>query len=97
MTSELLAVIEYFEKEKGIDRETMVEALQNALLTASKKSVGPARELRIDIDPEKGTIKAIAKLVAVEEVTKPFDEIQLADRAADPAWMLSSAMRSMSR
>lgn len=78
MTSELLAVIEYFEKEKGIDRETMVEALQNALLTASKKSVGPARELRIDIDPEKGTIKAITKLVAVEEVKKPFDEIQLA-------------------
>lgn len=78
MTSELLAVIEYFEKEKGIDRETMVEALQNALLTASKKSVGPARELRIDIDPEKGSIKAMAKLIAVEEVTKPFDEIQLA-------------------
>ena len=70
MTSELLAVIEYFEKEKGIDRETMVEALQNALLTASKKSVGPARELRIDIDPEKGTIKAMAKLVAVEEATR---------------------------
>ncbi|MGI9241172.1 MAG: transcription termination/antitermination protein NusA, partial [Verrucomicrobiales bacterium] len=78
MTSELLAVIEYFEKEKGIDRETMVEALQNALLTASKKSVGPARELRIDIDPERGTIKAMAKLVAVEEVEKPFDELQLA-------------------
>ena len=78
MTSELLAVIEYFEKEKGIDRETMVEALQNALLTASKKSVGPARELRMDIDPEKGTIKAIAKLIAVEEVTKKFDEIPLA-------------------
>ena len=78
MTSELLAVIEYFEKEKGIDRETMVDALQNALLTASKKSVGPARELRMEIDPEKGTIKAIAKLIAVEEVTKKFDEIPIA-------------------
>jgi len=78
MTSELLAVIEYFEKEKGIDRATMVGALQSALLTASKKSVGPARELRIDIDPEKGSIKAIAKLFAVETVTKPFDEILIA-------------------
>ncbi|MFT5109677.1 MAG: N utilization substance protein A [Pseudoalteromonas tetraodonis] len=78
MTSELLAVIEYFEKEKGIDRETMVEALENALLTASKKSVGPARELRMTIDPEKGSIKAIAKLIAVEEVTRKFDEIPLA-------------------
>jgi len=75
MTSELLAVIEYFEKEKGIDRPTMIEALENALLTASKKSIGPARELRMEIDPEKGSITAIAKLIAVEEVTKKFDEI----------------------
>ncbi len=77
MTSELLAVFEYFEKEKGIDRATMVEALSGALLSASKKSVGPARELRIDIDPERGSIKAIAKLVAVEEVTERWEQIAL--------------------
>ena len=77
MTSELLAVFEYFEKEKGIDRETMVDALQNALLSASKKSVGPARELRIDINPDKGSIKAIATLIVVEEVKLPFEELQL--------------------
>jgi N utilization substance protein A len=78
MTSELLAVFEYFEKEKGIDRETMVDALSNALLSASKKSIGPARELRIDIDPEKGTIKAIATLVVAETVSSPYEELALA-------------------
>ena len=67
MTNELLALFEYYEKEKGINRETMVEALENALLSASKKSIGPARELFIQVDPEKGTIKAFAKLVVVEE------------------------------
>lgn len=77
MTSELLAVIEYFEKEKGIDRATMVEALESALLSASKRSVGPARNLRIKIDPEKGAIKAFAELVAVEEVKLPFEQIDL--------------------
>ncbi len=77
MTSELLAVFEYFEKEKGIPRDTMVEALSNALLSASRKSVGPARELRIDIDPEKGAIKAIATLIVAEEVESPYEEIQL--------------------
>ena len=77
MQNELLAVFEYFEKEKGIARETMVEALSSALLTASKKSVGPARELRIDIDPEKGTIKAMAKLIVAENVESPFEEIAL--------------------
>ncbi len=77
MISELKALFEYYEKEKGIDREKMVEALSSALLAASKRSIGPARELRIDIDPDKGSIKAWAKLVVTETVTNPFEEISL--------------------
>ena len=78
MTSELIALFDYYEREKGINRSKLVEAISGALLTASKKSVGPARELRVDIDPVKGNIKLIAKLVAVETVTQPYDEISLA-------------------
>ena len=77
MTSELIALFDYYEREKGINRSKLVEAISGALLTASKKSVGPARELRVDIDPVKGNIKLIAKLVAVETVTQPYDEISL--------------------
>ncbi|MDB4673265.1 transcription termination factor NusA [Verrucomicrobiales bacterium] len=77
MTNDLLAIIEYYEKEKGIERSVMVEALEGALLSASKKSIGPARELRIEIDPNKGKIRALATLVVVEEVDEPFDEIAL--------------------
>ncbi len=78
MTNELVALFDYYEKEKGIDRMTMVEALSGALLSASKKSIGPARELRIDIDPDKGVIKAIARLLVVDKVSAPYDEINLA-------------------
>lgn len=78
MISELKALFDYYEKEKGIDRQKMVEALSQALLAASKKSIGPARELRIDIDPEKGTIKAWAKLLAVETVSNPWEELPIA-------------------
>ena len=77
MISELKALFEYYEKEKGIDRNKMVEALSQALLAASKKSIGPARELRIDIDPDKGTIKAWAKLIAVEKVENPWEQLAL--------------------
>ncbi len=77
MISELKALFDYYEKEKGIDRDKMVEALQQALLAASKKSIGPARELRIVIDPDKGTIKAWARLVAVETVSNPWEEIPI--------------------
>lgn len=78
MISELKALFDYYEKEKGIDRDKMVEALSQALLAASKKSIGPARELRIDIDPDKGTIKAWAKLLAVETVSNPWEELPIA-------------------
>jgi N utilization substance protein A len=78
MISELKTLFDYYEKEKGIDREKMVEALSQALLAASKKSIGPARELRIDIDPDKGTIKAFAKLLAVETVSNPWEELSIA-------------------
>ena len=77
MISELKSLFEYYEKEKGIDRMKMVEALSQALLAASKKSIGPARELRIDIDPDKGSIRAFARLVTVEKVSNPFEEIGL--------------------
>lgn len=77
MTNELLALFEYYEKEKDLSRATMVEVIESALLSASKKSIGPARELRISVDPDKGKIKAIATLVVVENVTAPYDEIAL--------------------
>ena len=77
MTSEIQVLFEYYEKEKGIARETMVEALSTALLSAARKSVGPARELRVDVDPEKGDIVAVAKLIASEDVKSPYEEISL--------------------
>ncbi len=78
MTSEIQALFDYYEKEKGIARDTMVEALSTALLSAARKSVGPARELRVEIDPDKGNNKVIATLIAREEVTSPYDEISMA-------------------
>ena len=77
MTNELLALFEYYEKEKGIKRDTMVEALETALLSASRKSIGPARELTIRIDPEKGDIRALATLLVKDRVENPYDEIDI--------------------
>ncbi|MAB61366.1 MAG: transcription termination/antitermination protein NusA [Verrucomicrobiales bacterium] len=77
MTSEIQVLFEYYEKEKGIPRDTMVEALETALLSAARKSVGPARELRVDVNPEKGDIVAVAKLIASEKVKSPYEEISM--------------------
>jgi N utilization substance protein A len=79
MNGELMAVLEYLQREKGIDRETLLQAVEQALLQASKKSVGPARELRIEIDRQTGQIRALAKLLVVEHVVNKHDELALAD------------------
>jgi N utilization substance protein A len=78
MNSELLAVLEYMERERGIDRETLLKAVESALLSASKKSVSPAKDLRIEIDRKTCVIRAFARVQVVERVAAPHDEITLA-------------------
>jgi len=63
------------EREKGIKRDVLLEAVSSALLTAAKKSVGPARDLRVTIDPKSGEITALANLIVVENVQNIHDEI----------------------
>ncbi len=77
MNSDLLAVLDYMEREKGIKREILLDAVSSALLTAAKKSVGPARDLRVTIEPRSGEITALASLIVVEDVRNIHDEIPL--------------------
>jgi len=73
MNNELQAIVEYMERERGIDRETMLEALESALLTASKKSTGPSPE-RLMIDRETYEIQAWAPLQVVETISDPHTQ-----------------------
>jgi len=77
MNPDLKAIFEYMERERGIDRETLIKAVSSALLSASRKSISPAKDLRIEIDPETCDIKAIARVRVVEKVRNPHDEISL--------------------
>lgn len=79
MNADFLAVLEYWEKEKGISRDVLMSAVQEALLSAAKKAVGPARELRVAIEPKTGDIRAFAKLVVSEKVISKHDQITVFD------------------
>jgi N utilization substance protein A len=78
MNAEMLTMLDYLERERGISRDVLVEAISGALLTASKKAFAIARELRIDINPKTGDIRAFAKPLVVEKVENQHDEIALA-------------------
>ena len=86
MNAEFLAVVEYWEKEKGISRDRLIAAIEEALLAAAKKAVGPARELRVVIDAKGGEIRAWAKLIVAERVLSKHDQISVFDarRAGHP-------------
>jgi transcription termination/antitermination protein NusA len=60
MSQELLAIIEQIEREKGIKKEVLIAAIESALLSAVKKviDVKPDEELKIQLDPATGKIKA---------------------------------------
>jgi len=77
MNAEFIAMLDYLERERGIKRDILLEAVSNALLSASKKSVSASRDLRIDINPKNGEIRALANLVVVDQVTNSQDEIEL--------------------
>ncbi len=79
MNADFLAGLEFWEREKGVSRETLMAAVQEALLQAAKKAVGPARELRVQMDSKNGDIKAFAKLIVAEKVISQHDQISLYD------------------
>ena len=78
MNAEFLASMEYWEREKGLDREILISAVEDALLSAAKRALGPARELRCQIDRKNGDIHAYATLIVVEKIINKHDEIDIA-------------------
>ncbi len=77
MSSEILSVLEYMEKEKGIGRADMISAIVNAIKTAALKGVNSGQDLKIEINPKNGQLKAWSLLKVVDSVSNPRAEIHL--------------------
>src|SRR5437016_1324748 len=82
MNRELITVIEQIGREKGIDKEILFEALESALLSASRKTLGAADNVRMHIDRKSGDVRVYCRKKVVEEVTDDTLEISLADAKA---------------
>src|ERR1039457_3215153 len=77
MSSEILSVLEYMEKEKGIPRADMIATIANALKTAAQKGVNSGQELKIDINPKNVQLHAWALMKVVDSVSNPKTEIHV--------------------
>ena len=79
MSNELLTMLEYLERERGISRETLLQAMQEAIIKAAGKGFGGyTRELRVEISPKTGKIRGVANVLVVEKVTNPQEDMLLA-------------------
>ena len=82
MNTELREAIEALEKEKNIKRETLFEAIENALITACKNNFGKADNIRVSVDPDTFEYSCCAEKTVVEtedDVTDKLLEIPLAE------------------
>ncbi|MGJ3243623.1 MAG: transcription termination factor NusA [Opitutales bacterium] len=102
MSTEILAVLEYMEKEKGIDREDMISAIAAAIKNAAAKGVNAGQELRVEINPRTGALRAWSELEVVDSVSDPETQIhiskagdltdnpqvgQMVEKEIDPAYL----------
>jgi N utilization substance protein A len=79
MQNPLMQQIEALAKEKGIDAETVITAIEDAVLTASRKYYKTNENLKTRFNPETGQVDLFAIKHIVKEATDPATEISLKD------------------
>ena len=77
MSNLLFQTIDQISREKGIDPQIVVHAIEDAIVVASRKYFKSNEELRGRINPETGEIDVLAVRKVVEEVTNPVREISI--------------------
>lgn len=77
MSKEMIEALDALEKEKGIKKEIVIEALEAALVSAYKRNYGQAQNVEVDFDEKKGNIHVYAVKEVTEEVFDSRLEVSL--------------------
>ena len=79
MSKELLNALDALEVEKGVKKEVVIEALEQALVSAYKRNYGQAHNVEVEFDRTRGNIKVYAVKEVVNEVFDSRLEVSLKD------------------
>ncbi len=77
MSSSLNFILDQVGKEKGIPKEILVEAIESAMVTASRKKLGPGRDIEAQFNEETGDIELFEFVEVVEHPENSYTEISL--------------------
>ena len=75
--NELLEALNILEQEKNISKDTLLEAIENSLVTACKNHFGTSDNVKVSIDPETCEFHVFQEKTVVENVEDPVEQISL--------------------
>jgi transcription termination/antitermination protein NusA len=94
MNKDLVAIFEYLERERGIKREVVIDAIRESLEIAAKKSVADAQNVEVSINPKTGVIEVFCDKIVQEKVKHPIREISQKEAlAVDPTAEVGKVIR----
>lgn len=94
---DFMEALDILEKDRGIDKEIIIDTLEQALLTAYKKNFGSAQNVRVAVDREGGEVRVYSQRKVVDEsdLYDTFLEIELEDaRKIDPSYELGDIIEN---
>ncbi|MHB8928522.1 MAG: transcription termination factor NusA [Bacillota bacterium] len=93
MNREFIDALDDIEREKGISKNILLEAIEAALISAYRRNFGSTQNVRVVIDRDTGDIRVLAGKVVVEELTDPRVEISLEEaRGVDQRYELGDTV-----
>lgn len=79
MNKDFIDALHEIEKEKGVSKEIIFDALESALISSYKKNFGSSQNVEVEMDRETGKIKVFSTKEVVEDIENIYLEIALAD------------------
>lgn len=95
MLSELKRIIDQISRDKGIDRQLLVEAIEEAVMSAAKKKYGQRREIEVQYNDELGEVELFQFRIVVEKVEDEQTQVSLEEaKSLDPGVQLNDELGS---
>lgn len=89
MNTDFIEALSEIEREKGISKELLIDAIEAAMISSYKRNFNTAQNVRVDINRHTGLIKVYARKTVTEDVLDPRLEISLhASREINPNYQL---------
>ncbi|HHY94120.1 MAG TPA: transcription termination/antitermination protein NusA [Firmicutes bacterium] len=95
MNGELVAALEQLERERGVSKERLVEAIEAALISAYRRNFGSSQSVRVEVDPRTGGVRVFSRRTVVEQVEDPRQEVAVEEaRTKDPSYQVGDVLET---